>query len=67
MFLRLPEVQARTGLKRTTIYERVRNGDFPRPIKLSTRASAWISSEVDRWAEKRIAESRGEPNGKAAA
>ena len=56
--LRLPAVQERTGLKRTTIYERVRSGAFPAPIKLSTRASGWLVSEVDRWLEERIAESR---------
>ena len=51
--LKLPEVEACTGKSRSSIY-----GDptFPRPIKIGTRASAWIESEVMAWIEARIAE-----------
>ena len=37
-FLRLPEVQARTGQSRSTIYVRVEQGRFPRPVSLGARA-----------------------------
>ena len=56
--LRLPAVQERTGLRRTSIYGLVREGAFPAPIKLSARASGWLASEVDHWLEKRIVASR---------
>jgi prophage regulatory protein len=45
--LRLPRVIERTGFKRSAIYDRVRVGLLPRPIKLGTRASAWPSDEID--------------------
>ena len=59
-FLRLPEVLARTGLSRSTIYVRLEQGLFPRPVSLGVRAVGWIESEVDEWIRRRIAESRFE-------
>lgn len=56
---RLPAVKARTGLSRSEIYRRAQSGDFPSPIKLGERASAWDSREVDRWIADRIAERDG--------
>ena len=44
--LRLPAVKARTGLSRSTIYQRVREGTFPRPINLGKRAVGWVESEI---------------------
>lgn len=58
-FLRLPEVLARTGLSRSTIYVRLEEGRFPRPVSLGGRAVGWIEAEVDEWMRERIAESRG--------
>ncbi len=57
--LRLPRVQARTGLSRSTIYVRVANGSFPQPIRLGDRAVGWLESEVDAWIREQIAASRG--------
>ena len=57
-FLRLPAVQAKTGLGRDTIYRLAREGKFPKPVKISERASAWVESEVDSHMEQRIAASR---------
>ena len=57
-FLRLPEVMARTGLSRSTIYVRLEQGLFPRPVSLGGRAVGWIESEVDEWIRERITESR---------
>ena len=59
-FLRLPEVQARTGLSRSTIYVRVEQGTFPRPVSLGSRAVGWIEAEVEAWMRQRVAERRGE-------
>ena len=58
-FLRLPEVLARTGLSRSTIYVRLDQGRFPRPVSLGARAVGWIEAEVDEWIRERIATSRG--------
>ena len=47
--LRLREVEAATGLKRSTIYQRGRDGTFPKPIALGTRTTAWSNREVQAW------------------
>ena len=59
-FLRLPEVLARTGLSRSTIYVRLDQGRFPRPVSLGARAVGWIEAEVDEWIRERIAASRSD-------
>jgi prophage regulatory protein len=48
-FLRLPAVEARTGLKRSTLYARAAAGSFPKPYKLGPRASGWAEDEVEQW------------------
>jgi prophage regulatory protein len=55
-YIRLPEVCARVGLKRSTIYRLIGLGRFPKHIKLSEHASAWIESEIDDFMIARIAE-----------
>jgi prophage regulatory protein len=52
---RLPEVKAITGLSRSTLYDAMARGDFPRPIKLGLRAVGWDASEVVEWLESRKA------------
>lgn len=44
--LRLPSVLQATGVGRTTLYERIKDGTFTPPIKLGARASAWPANEV---------------------
>jgi prophage regulatory protein len=55
VLLRLPQVKARTGLSRSELYRRMAAGDFPQPVKLGSRASAWPEFEVSAWCEARIA------------
>lgn len=57
-FVRLPEVKALTGLSRSTVYERIREGQFPKPVGLGGRNVGWVESEVSAWIEGRIAASR---------
>jgi prophage regulatory protein len=54
--LRLPEVKSRTGLSRSELYRRIAIGNFPAPIKIGARASAWSSVEIECWIEERIAQ-----------
>jgi prophage regulatory protein len=56
--LRLPTVKARTGLSRSTIYLRISEGRFPRPVSLGSRAVGWIETEINDWLAERIAASR---------
>lgn len=60
--LRLPAVQARTGLSRSTIYLRISEKRFPSPVSLGGRAVAWIESDIDKWIEDRILQSQREVN-----
>lgn len=55
-FLRLPAVEDRSGLKRSSIYAGVADGTFPAPIPLGARAVGWDEAEVDAWIEARIAD-----------
>lgn len=47
--LRLPEVIDRVGLKRTAIYQRMREGRFPKSRSLGARCTIWLESEIDEW------------------
>lgn len=57
--LRLPSVQKRTGLSRSTIYLRISEGNFPKPISLGGRAVGWIEDEINEWLNQLIKASRG--------
>ncbi len=61
--LRLPEVEAVTGRKRSAIYESVAEGTFPAPVPLGPRAVGWLEDEVADWQEQCIA-ARLERHGK---
>jgi prophage regulatory protein len=50
--LRRKEVTERTSLARSTIYDHVERGTFPKPVKLSYSIIGWLESEVDEWIEK---------------
>ena len=56
--LRLPAVKARTGLSRSTIYLRISEGSFPKPVSLGGRAVGWIEEEVNNWLNQQIETSR---------
>jgi len=50
--VRLPEVLEITGLSRTTIWRRERDGSFPSPIRLGgerTRAVGWREQDIYDW------------------
>jgi prophage regulatory protein len=49
--LRQPEVLRRTGLSRTTIWRKIRAGDFPAPRQLGSNSIGWPESEITEWLE----------------
>ena len=55
--LRLKQVQARTGISRSGIYQKMADGDFPKNITLGPRAVGWIDSSIDDWIQSRIDQS----------
>lgn len=62
-FIRMEELKRKTGKSRAGIYDAIRAGVFPPPIHIGSRASAWLSDEVDSWMAERVAESRDSANG----
>ena len=57
-FIRLKEVLSICGKSRSSVYASIKKGDFPAPIKVGGRSSAWVKSEVLQWARRCIACSR---------
>ena len=55
VILRRPEVEARTGLACSTIYDGIKAGTFPAPIQLGPKARGWIESEINEWLAARVA------------
>lgn len=61
IIIRMPEVEAITGLARPTIYKRLKgDSTFPRPVPLSDSNSrgapvGWVLAEVQEWVRQRIA------------
>lgn len=53
--LRLPNVMAMIGLKRSWIYKAISEGKFPPPLQLSDRAVGWRRSDVENWLSSRTA------------
>ena len=51
--LRLNDVILQVGMKRSWIFQQVKDGNFPKPIKLSERAVAWYASDIEDWIKSR--------------
>ena len=56
---RLPDVLSRIGYSRSTIYQLIAEGKFPKPISLGGRAVAWLESDIDSWIAARVESARG--------
>jgi prophage regulatory protein len=67
--IRLADLPPSTGLHRSQIEELIVRGDFPKPVKLSTRRKGWLESELVAWQQARIARRDSDVNdaGKGAA
>ncbi|MGH8301765.1 MAG: AlpA family transcriptional regulator [Steroidobacteraceae bacterium] len=52
--LRRAEVEQRTGFKRAHLYNLMREGKFPKALRLGVRAVGWASTEVDAWIVERL-------------
>ena len=54
--IKLKEVIEKTSLGRSTIYEFMTKGTFPKQVSLGAKSVAWVESEVDDWIMERIGE-----------
>jgi prophage regulatory protein len=48
-FIRINTVMDRTGLEKSTVWDFVKKNKLPKPIKLSTRVTVWLESEIDQF------------------
>jgi prophage regulatory protein len=53
--LRMKQVEDATGEKRSTIYWRIQEGSFPKPVKLGAKSVGWPEDEVAAYNASRIA------------
>ena len=51
--IRLPDVIKQTGLSRSTIYDYIKTGMFPKQIKLGIRAVGWYEDDIEKWLQVR--------------
>lgn len=65
--IRRPEVERRTGLKRSHIYAMMKAGAFPQAVPLGARAVAWVDEEISAWIAGRIKAARKEASHNVAA
>ena len=48
------------GISSTTLYRRVREGVFPRPIQVSENVVGWLSADVEKWFNDLVKNQRSE-------
>lgn len=53
-FLRLPEVKEKTGLSKSAIYKKIKEGEFPVSVPIGSRTVAWLESDINEWLEWRV-------------
>ena len=51
--LRKPRVLALIGIGNTSLYEAIKRGDFPAPVKLGVHAVGWRRSDIESWLDSR--------------
>ncbi|EGQ6365068.1 AlpA family transcriptional regulator [Salmonella enterica] len=52
--LTIKEVEKTTGIKKSNIYLHISQGVFPKQVKLGSRTSRWVRSEVEAWKQEWI-------------
>lgn len=57
-FLKLTDVIGLTKKSRSSLYAAVQKGQFPAPIKIGPRASAWLASDIAKWQESCVIASK---------
>jgi len=55
--IRLPEVMRTTGLARSTIYQKMAENSFPKPISLGVKSVGWLDTDIQHWIQERITQS----------
>lgn len=53
-FIRRKEVEAKTGLSRSAIYDHMSKGTFPKNYKIGRRAVAWLEDDIHQWMNEKF-------------
>jgi prophage regulatory protein len=61
--LRRKQVEEVSGLSRSSLYEAIAKGSFPKPIKIGERSVGWLADEISAWQQRRAALRGVQPNG----
>lgn len=48
----MKEVERTVGLKKSSIYDRIKKGEFPKPKKLGSHAARWVRGEIEDWKQQ---------------
>ena len=59
-FYRISQLQSKLDVSRSSIWSWVKQGSFPKPIKLGKNCTAWNADDVHAWVEKRTLLSKNE-------
>ena len=59
--LRRDQVEGRTGLSRSAIYQLQAAGTFPKSIRLTSKSVGWLESEISEWVLRQVEKSRNAP------
>lgn len=57
-FNRIGEVLKRTGMGKTSLYEEIKEGNFPPPIVLRRNIHVWLESDLDQYIRRKTEQSR---------
>ena len=60
-FLRLPQVMRRVGLSKAQLYKLMAQNEFPSQIKICSRTSVWLESDVVQWMQEQVQRHQEEP------
>jgi len=53
--LRLPAVECAVGFKKSKLYDLIKEGQFPQPVRLGAKSVGWLADEVQAWIKQRAA------------
>jgi prophage regulatory protein len=53
ILMRMPQVEAACGLKKSAIYQRIKTAEFPAPVSLGAKHVAWRSDHIAAWIASR--------------
>lgn len=59
LLYRVNQLTAEIGISRAHLYQLVKRGEFPQPIKIGDRAIAWPAQAIEAWIAERAAASQG--------